>query len=45
MIEFKGQKRLHAVIRKSDKEIIKDGFAKVGDATKWLDQYLSSQLV
>lgn len=44
-VAFKGQKLLHAVIRKSDKEIVKSGFAKAGEAAKWLEQYESSMLV
>lgn len=38
-VEWKGQKQLHCVIRKADNAIIRNGFQKATDASKWLTDY------
>lgn len=37
LIQHKGTKAKWSIIRRSDKELIKDGFASKEEATKWVD--------
>lgn len=43
--QWKGQNKLHCVIRKADHAIVKDGFPTKAEAVKWLQGYQTAQLV
>ena len=44
-VQYAGVKARHRVVRKSDKEVLKDGFPTNAEAVKWMQEYELNNLI